>query len=282
MNKEEQRQKAEAFQAMHRDSEILLLANAWDVISAKIYEQVGFKAIGTTSAGIAAVLGYPDGQIMTLDENLEMVRRIVESTQLPMSADLEAGYAESPEGVVESVRSALATGAVGMNLEDSTGDESKPLYDIANMIEKISAVREIIDSTGIPLVINLRTDVYLLNEERSSENLQNTVKRANAYREAGADCIFVPDMPGTLDRETIATLVKEIEAPVNIIISPEKPTIAELQELGVARVSFGPRFMRVLLAQLGKISTEVLTSGTYIAMSADAMSYSEINSMLSR
>lgn len=282
MDKEEQKRKAEAFLAMHHGSEILLLANAWDVISAKIFEYAGFRAIGTTSAGIAAVLGYPDGQVMTLEENLGIVRRIVECTPLPVSADLEAGYSESPEGVAESAKTAVTIGAVGINLEDSKGDESEPLYEIANMVEKISAIRELTESSGIPLVINTRTDVYLLNEERSPENLRSTIMRANAYREAGADCIFVPDMPGTLDKETIAILVKEIDAPVNIIVSPEKPTIAELQELGVARISFGPRFMRVLFAQLRKMSEEVLKNGTYEAMSAESMSYEEINNMLAR
>lgn len=277
MTRDEQRRKAEAFLALHDKPAIFVLANAWDVSSAKIFEIEGFKAIGTTSAGIAATLGYPDGQRMSLGETTDVVRRIVEHVDLPVSADIEAGYADSIEGIVESVRRILNVGAVGINLEDGTGDPSQPLYDVSFQVDKIRAIREMTVSENIHLVVNARTDVYLVSGGDPERRYQHAVERGNAYREAGADCVFVPDV-GDLDKETIARLVKEIDAPVNIIAGAHTPPLAELGEIGVSRVSLGPRPMRAVLAFIRKIAQELQNSGTYTLMTADALSYAEVNS----
>jgi 2-methylisocitrate lyase-like PEP mutase family enzyme len=274
-NIDRQKQKADEFLALHYAPTILILPNAWNVASEMIFELEGFKAIGTTSAGIAATLGYADGQQMSLAENIEVVQRIVNNTSLPVSADIESGYATSVEGVVETAQAVLNVGAVGLNLEDGTGDPSTPLFDKALQQEKIKAIREMSAAVGIHLVINARTDVYLVHDD-DTENLRYAIDRGNAYKEAGADCIFVPDV-GTLEKQAMGILVKEIDAPINIIAGAQTPPIPELQDIGVSRVSVGPRPMRAVLSVLRKIAKELITTGTYTLMTESSISYSEVN-----
>ncbi len=271
----EQKQKADDFLALHHAPTILILPNAWDVTSGKIFELEGFKAIGTTSAAISSTLGYADGQHMSLAENMEVVQRIVKNTTLPVSADIESGYATSIQGVVKAAQAALNIGAVGLNLEDSTGDPATPFFDKALQQDKIKAIREMAVGKGIHLVINARTDV-IMNNGDSPQNLREAIERGNAYREAGADCIFVPDV-GNLDRKLIPFLVNEIDAPINMIAGATTPPITDLQEMGVARVSLGPRPMRAVLSLLRKIAKELMTTGTYELMSESSISYSEVN-----
>ena len=270
-----QKQKADDFLALHRAPSILILPNAWDVVSEKIFELEGFKAIGTTSAGIAATLGYADGQKMSLAENIEVVRRIVNNTNLPVSADIEAGYATSVEGVVKAAEAVLNVAAVGLNFEDGTGNPNPPLFDIILQQEKIRAIREMCTTRGIHLVINARTDAFLISDD-STKSLNLAIDRGNAYNEAGADCIFIPDI-GNLNKQAIATLVNEIEAPINIIAGATTPPVAELQDIGVSRVSVGPRPMRAMLTLLRNIAKELIMKGTYNLMTESSISYSEIN-----
>lgn len=277
---EQQNNMAVDFLALHRSPTILILPNAWDVVSGKIFEREGFKAIGTTSAGISATLGYPDGQHMGLAENMEVVKRIVQSTHLPVSADIEAGYADSVEGVVNAANAVLSVGAVGLNLEDATGNPHAPLFDVVLQQERIRAIRRMSVARGIHLVINARTDVYLVNDA-SAHKLRHAIERGNAYKEAGADCIFVPDVGG-LDKEAITTLVREIPAPINIVAGATIPPVAELQDIGVSRVSLGPRPMRALLSVLREIAKELRTTGTYTLMSKTSFSYSDVNQLLTR
>lgn len=274
------KQKAEGFLALHHGPTVLILANAWDVASAKIFELEGFKAVGTTSAGIAATLGYADGQKMSLAENMDVVQRIASSTSLPVSADIESGYATSIEGVAKAAQAALEAGAVGLNLEDGTGDPATPLFDKALQQDKIKTIREMTVAKGIHLVINARTDVYLL-QEQSPRRLRCAIDRGNAYKEAGADCIFVPDM-GALDKAAIGTLVEEIDAPINIIAGATTPPIPELQEMGVSRVSLGPRPMRAVLSVLRRIAKELMTTGTYKLMMDSSISYADVNQWSTR
>lgn len=279
MKKEQQRRRAEEFLAAHAAPEIVVLANAWDVVSARLYELEGFKAIGTTSAGIAATMGYPDGECMSLDDNAAAVRRIAAAVNVPVSADAEAGYATSPDGVATAVRTMLEAGAVGVNLEDCTGDPERPLYDVSEQVEKIKAAREVAKSYDVPMVLNARTDVYLVPENKPKACLGETVARANAYRQAGADCIFVPDWVG-LGTATIRQLVAQLDAPLNVIAGEQSPPIGELEELGVARISFGPKAMRAALALVRNIAREWKETGTYTRLLQDSLSYTEVNKML--
>ena len=280
-NKKLQKRLAKEFLKLHYDKKVLLLPNAWDVLSAKMYEKLGFKAIGTTSAGIAATLGHPDGQIMSLEENIGVVKRIVDSTSLPVSVDIESGYSATVEGAVKAAEVALDIGAVGINLEDSTGNDDNPFFKISEMVERIKEIRSMADSRAIPLVVNLRTDVYMSGKGEHSEKFKQTVERGNIYRESGADCIFVTDI-GTLNEQIISEFVKEINAPLNIIAGISIPPIQKLQEIGVARLSFGPRPMRAAYAFLKRIMTEILIEGTYSNMIKDTLSYSEVNSLLKK
>lgn len=274
------RAKAERFRSLHNGPRMLVLANAWDVISARLFEAEGFAAIGTSSAGIAATLGYPDGERMSLQENLEVVRRIAAKVKTPVSADLEGGYDRSLEGAVRAALATIEAGAVGVNIEDGTQDSEKPICEVNFQAERIVAMRQAATGTGVPLVINARTDVFMVSGVSRSWRIDESVRRGNAYRRAGADCVFVPDM-GDLDREAIAEMVAQIDAPLNVLAGGKMPPLPELEALGVGRVSLGPRAMRAGLGVLRRIARELRTSGTYENMNHDTLSYAEVNAMLS-
>jgi len=274
-----QERKARDFLALHHAPELLILPNAWDAASAKLFETEGFKAIATTSAGIAAVLGYADGQEMSLEENLAISKIIVRNTDLPVTVDMEAGYATSTDDLARAARLVLDIGAVGLNLEDSSGDPANPLYDTQLQTEKIRAMRAMCSQEGIHLVINARTDTCLINDDIST-GIRQAIERGNAYREAGADCIFVPDMEN-LDQQAISKLVREIDAPVNILAGTNTPPITVLQDLGVARLSMGPRPMRAALSLLRNMSREIRKEGTFNLMTDSSISYSDVNQWFS-
>ena len=279
VHKKSQLERATIFRSLH-SAPLFVLANAWDVSSARIFELAGYQAIGTTSAGIAATLGYPDGQHIGVEATAEVVRRLVDHTNVPISADIEAGYSQTPEGVVQSAQAVLEAGAVGINIDDSTGDSRCPLIATDLQKERIRAIADMTSAEGVRLLINARTDVFLLSEEKGTDQLKSTIERANAYVEAGADCIFIPDYEN-MDKSTISTLVAEISAPVNIIAGSNTPSLSELKEMGVTRVSLGPRHMRATFALLKKIATEIMEDGTFSLMTVDTLSYSEVNEMFS-
>jgi len=271
----QQKQLAEVFLALHHSNELFILPNAWDGMSAKIFELEGFKAIGTTSAGVAATLGYPDGEKITLEENIHVSERIVRCCCVPVSVDMEAGYGETINEVVKSAQAVINCGAVGLNLEDSTGNPDHPMYDQLLQCEKIIAIREMANSRAIHLCINARTDSFLIETDPEAK-LKDAIVRGNLYREAGADCIFVPDM-GNLNKMEIETLVKEINAPINVIAGPTTPPISVLNEIGVSRVSLGPRPMRAIYSVLKKMSQELKAAGTYECMCESSITYGDVN-----
>jgi 2-methylisocitrate lyase-like PEP mutase family enzyme len=276
MTLQEQRAKAEAFRAMHRGPNILVLPNAWDVASARIFEESGVAAIATTSAGIAFTLGYPDGQKISRDEMLSCVSRIAAKVKIPVTADVEAAYGDRPEDAALTARAVIEAGAVGLNFEDGTDDPQNPLTDLSRQLEKIAAMRQTAQSLGIPLVLNARTDVYLSQVGKAEGRFAEAVRRLVAFRDAGADCLFVP---GLRDLPTIAQLVRELHHPINILAGPGSPTIPELQKIGVARVSLGSAPMRATLGVARKIAHELQTTGTYASLEG-APSHAEVNRML--
>jgi 2-methylisocitrate lyase-like PEP mutase family enzyme len=259
-----QQQKAEQFLHMHHDEEILVLLNSWDAGSSKLVEACGYKAIATTSMGIAAALGYPDCQVIQLPVMLDVISRITRAVDVPVTVDIEAGYGNSVDEVVASVRQVIATGVAGINIEDSI-DLNPVLLDEQECCERIAAIRALSNSLGFHLVINARTDSFYTSSAPPREKLAESIRRGNKYREAGADCIFVQPVS---DRETIATLVKEIDAPVNVLANPtigtgQPLTIHELQDLGVARLSLGSGPMKATLALIKKVADELAKKGTY-------------------
>jgi 2-methylisocitrate lyase-like PEP mutase family enzyme len=278
MNPNDHRAKAIAFRNLHQGPKILVLPNAWDCVSARLFEQAGFSAIATTSGGIAAVLGYPDGQRISSREMLSIVERIAEMVSVPVTADLEAGYGATAEQVAETMRQAIAAGAVGANLEDGSGVDHQ-LADLAYQVEVIKAIRAMAESSGVPFVLNARIDVYLHGASDEASRFKETVRRANAYREAGADCVFPI---GLKDRETIARLVPEIGCPANIMVGPGAPTIAELEQLGVARVTFGTGLMRATLPLIRQMAQELRALGTCGSLAQTEFTHVAVNQLFKK
>lgn len=229
--------KVESFRQLHQQDTTFVLPNAWDPISAMVFEEAGFQAIGTSSAGIAASLGYSDGQHIPFEKMLEAIGNIARSVRVPVSADIESGYGETAEDVANAVKKITDTGVVGINLEDATGDPDLPLYDVALQAEKITAIKELVEATEKKsLFINARTDTYWLQTGDPATRLHETLKRLKAFEKAGADCVFIP---GLHDREVIQELRKEITCPINLLASPDMPTLKELTDIGIDRVSCG-------------------------------------------
>ncbi|HYT05688.1 MAG TPA: isocitrate lyase/phosphoenolpyruvate mutase family protein [Gemmatimonadales bacterium] len=266
-----QRDKAEAFRTLHHGSRLLVLPNAWDVMGARLIESAGFSAIATSSAGVAWALGYPDGERISRGEMLAVVRRIASSVRVPVTADMEAGYGPTPEAAAETARGVIAAGAVGLNIEDGT-DEGR-LVDIALHQDRIRAIREAGAATGVPLVINARTDAFEVAGWSPAERLTTAARRANAYRAAGADCLFVPHVS---DAATIGRLAREIEGPLNVIAGPPAPPLDELERLGVRRASLGPRVVQATLGLIRRIAVELRERGTYTAMTDLIIPFAEL------
>ena len=276
MNIEEQKSKAVAFRGMHRGDKVLILPNAWDVASARIFENAGFGAVASTSAGVAFSLGYPDGEKISREEMLARVGRIAKAVHVPVTADVEAGYGVRPEDAARTAQEVIAAGAVGMNLEDATHDAAHPLADLSLQLERIRAVREAALKTGVLLVLNARTDVYLLKVGEAEKRYDEALRRLAAFRDAGADCVF---LPGVADAETIGRMVRDVQCPMNILAGPGSPSIPELKKLGVARVSVGSGAMRATLGLVTRIAEELKTAGTYSALEG-GMPYADVNRML--
>jgi 2-methylisocitrate lyase-like PEP mutase family enzyme len=258
--------KAKTFRDLHKPT--LVLPNAWDGASARIFEDAGFPAIGTTSAGVAFALGYPDGERLTRREMIDAVARIVSIVRIPVTADVEAGYGDP----VQTAREVWAAGAVGMNLEDITGDR---LHEIADQTAAIQAI-----VAAVPdMVVNARTDIYLKAIGDQATRFDRTVERLNAYLEAGAACAFAP---GVSDPVIIGKLTKAVRGPLNILATAGAPKIAEMKALGVARVSVGSGPMRATLGLVDRIAKELRDHGRYQTMLDGALPYADVNKLLVR
>lgn len=273
-----QSERATEFRRLH-SRRPLILPNAWDAASARIIEHAGAPAIATTSAGVSWTRGRGDGQKLQRAEMVEIVRSIVETVSVPVTADIEGGYGTgSGQDVAETVRAVLGAGAVGINLEDSPGRAGSPLLAAGEQAERIRAAREAAQAEGVDLFINVRTDVYLFGVGQPEGRLDDVVQRVAVYLEAGADGIFVP---GVVDAETLTALVSAIDAPLNVMAGPGAPGAKELGELGVARVSLGPAVTLAALGLVHRAAQELLTAGTYEAL-GDAFSFREMNGLFSR
>jgi 2-methylisocitrate lyase-like PEP mutase family enzyme len=273
---ESQTNQAIQFRQLHRGPAVLILPNVWDVVSARIFEDAGFPAIATTSAGIAFSLGHPDGQRIPREEMMARIGRIARAVHVLVSADVESGYGSTPEDAAKTTRELIEMGVVGMNLEDASGRPDQPLADLQLAIEKIRAARQAAMQLGAQIVVNARTDVYLLPGGNPDADYSEALRRLVAFREAGADCVFAP---GLKDAETIGRLVKAVACPLNVLAGPGSPSIPELAGLGVARVSVGSGPMRATLGLLRRLAEELKSSGTYSAMEG-AVPYAEVNRLL--
>jgi 2-methylisocitrate lyase-like PEP mutase family enzyme len=263
---------------MHDRKRILVLPNAWDAASARVFEAVGFKAVATTSAGVAYALGYPDGEIVPFDMMVAAVGRIAQCVNVPVTADMESGFARNTRDLAKTVQMIIEAGAVGMNLEDTIHGAQRELYDLLVAVERVRAARDAANSAGVPLVINARTDVFLLGVGEKAGRYEHAVGRANAYLEAGADCLFVP---GVRDAETIAALVRGIKGPINILAGPGTPPAPELERLGVARVSLGSGPTHAAMTLTRKIGEELMSKGTYDFLDG-IITYPEANTLMGK
>jgi 2-methylisocitrate lyase-like PEP mutase family enzyme len=263
-----QQTKASRLRDLHHGTGLLILPNAWDAASARVFEAAGFPAIATTSSGIAYSLAELDGERIGRERMLARVAEIAAAVSIPVSADMETGYSGSPEEVAETARLVVEAGAVGINLEDGllTGDG---LVAAEVHAGRIRAARK-----AAPfLVVNARTDLYLRRMGEAGERYSETVRRARVYLEAGADCIFVP---GVDDADTISRLVREIPGPVNILAWPGTPSPGELERLGVRRVTFGSGPMRAAMGLVRRIAAEVLEQRSYGALFEGAIAPKEM------
>jgi 2-methylisocitrate lyase-like PEP mutase family enzyme len=272
-----QGEKAEAFRRLHAGPRILVLPNAWDVISARLIEEAGFAAIATSSAGVAWALGYADGERISRGEMLAVVGRIATAVRAPVTADLEAGYGLTPEAAGETARGALAAGAIGLNLEDGTAEGR--LLEVALQEDRLRAVREAGAAARVPIVVNARTDAFEVQAWSPAERFAAAVQRGHAYRAAGADCVFVPHVS---DAETIGRLAREIGGPLNVIAGPPAPPLAELEQLGVRRASLGPRVVQATLGLVRRIAAELRDRGTYATMAELVMPFGDIQHLFAR
>jgi 2-methylisocitrate lyase-like PEP mutase family enzyme len=258
MNESEQKKRAQAFAAMHEGDDILVLPNAWDAISACVLVDAGFAAVATTSGGCAFALGYCDGEKTPLREMAGAVRNIANAVPVPVSADMEAGYGPSPEDVAETTRQTLEAGAVGINIEDSDKRNPGHLFDFEVSVERIRAARAVADTAGIPMVINARTDGF--HHGNDDEIFAETVRRANAYLQAGAGCAFVPFVS---DGALIGRLAAAIDGPMNVLAGPNTPPVPMLHEMGVKRVTVGGNFTKAAMTLVRRAAEELRDQGTF-------------------
>ncbi len=260
MNRAEQSQQAELFRDKHRGQRLLLLPNAWDAMSARVFVAAGFDAIATTSGGVAWSLGYADGEQAPWNEVVAATARIVRVSRVPVTADIEAGYGETPDAVMRSVSEIIEAGAVGINLEDGTIGGSVPIRSRSDAVDRIRAAREAAKAAAVPIVINARTDLYLRNIGDEVSRFEETVERGRAYLAAGADCFY----PITLrDPATIGRLVKALGAPININVRAGLPSVAELEALGVARASTASQVALMAMSMTRQIADELRATGRF-------------------
>ena len=265
-----QSSRAELFRRLHTEGGPLVLPNAWDAASAALVERAGAAAVATTSGAVAWSLGAADGDRLPRAELVAAVRRIAGTVSVPVTADCESG-GPAPAAVGETVRQVLDAGAVGVNLEDG----GVPLRPVAEQAGRIAAARAAADAVGVPLFVNARVDVFLRQVGERAERLPETVRRARAYAEAGADGIFVP---GVLDPAVLVELVGRIPLPVNVLAGPGGPTIAELAATGVRRISLGTALAEAAYATARRAAVELLSTGTYDSL-ADGIAYPDMQAL---
>ncbi|MFI2205452.1 isocitrate lyase/phosphoenolpyruvate mutase family protein [Streptomyces sp. NPDC020192] len=271
-----QRELAAVLRALHApaDGRALVLPNAWDAASAALIVRAGARAVATTSGGVAWSAGRPDGHGLSRDEMAEAVRRIAAVVDVPVSADVEGGYGPGAEDVAATVRAVIEAGAVGVNLEDSLAPGG-PLHDVPAHAVRLRAARSAAEEAGLPgLWINARTDVFLFGIGAPEDRLVDVLSRAKAYADAGADSLFVP---GLVDLDTVAELVRRSPLPVNVLAGPGAPSVTGFEAVGVRRISVGTALAQTAYGAVQRAATELLGAGTYDAM-AGAVDFGTVNS----
>jgi len=274
----QQSSKAEILRKLHLQDRAVVFPNVWDATSARLVEELGYPAVATTSAGIANMLGYADGENISRDEMLSIVAIIARVVRVPVTADMEAGYANTADQMYETATALIRAGGVGLNLEDSEENESR-LIDLPLYLDKVAAVREAGTKLGVQLVLNARTDAYWWRGAQPATRLSDTIKRANAFRQAGADCVFVP---GLKDLNDIRSFLKESPGPLNVLGGPGVPSIPELEAAGVRRVSIGSGGYRTAIGIMQRLARQLKEQGTYDLIAGHSIPFVETNRLVLR
>ena len=247
----QQQQKAKQLYQHHHSDKLLVLPNVWDSLSALLLEDIGYTAIATASAAIAFANNYDDGENIPFHELLFILKRIAGSVTIPVTADIESGYADNNEQLKQNIQQLIEAGIVGINIED-TDNKTETLLPVEVQSEKIKLIKEVGKELNVPLFINARTDVYLRGN--NTNKLDETIKRGKAYKDAGADCFYPITMCNAND---IAVIVQQLQMPINIITMPGIPSLTELENMGVARVSLGPSFLKYAIKAMKDLAEEL-------------------------
>ena len=269
-----QSEKARAFQALHARPGCFIIPNPWDAGTARLLASLGFEALATTSAGFAFSLGRPDAEgAVNRDETLANARAIVEATDLPVSADLENGFGDPPEVCADTIQHAAAIGLVGGSIEDATGLSAAPIYAFDQAGDRVRAAVHAARSLSFPFMLTARAENYL----HGRADLADTIKRLQAFQAAGADVLYAP---GLRSREDIATVVRAVDRPVNVVMGLKGPriTVTELAEIGVKRISVGSALARAALGAFMRASREIRERGTF-EFASDAVPFAELNAL---
>jgi 2-methylisocitrate lyase-like PEP mutase family enzyme len=270
-------EKSRKLRDLVRAPEILIMPGAYDVLSALLFEQMGFKAIQGTSGGIAAAVGYLDGEAMSRDQFIELSGNFAAAVSVPFNADGERGYGDE-NGVRDTVRALVARGVAGMNLEDGAAKGKGGLVELPEQLRKIKAVMETKRELGSEFFLNARVDSFHAMPDDPKRALHEAIHRGNAYAEAGGDCIFYLFLHSA---QIIGTVAKEVQAPISILAGPQSPSVKELQDLGVARVSYGSGFTKAAITATKRLAQEILEKGT-CNMLKDGMQTPELAALVAK
>lgn len=270
-----QAEQATVFRALHHGRHAFVLPNAWDVASARVFERVGFDAVATSSSGLMIALGYPDGESIPRADLVAAVGRIAQHLSVPVSADIVAGFGATPRAVAATDRRILAASAVGINIEDAD-PAGRGLLGVQRQVATLRAIRRLGASMGIPVVINARTEALARASGGAAERLRAAIRRSTAYRDAGVDCVYPM---GLTDPDALGTFVDALGCPVNVMIRRGRPTVPELERLGVRRVGFGPADSYAAMGLSRRASRQILVEGRYDLLLDGAFTDPELNEL---
>jgi 2-methylisocitrate lyase-like PEP mutase family enzyme len=275
----QQHLKASRLLELHHDPKLLILPNIWDALGARLIESLGFPAVATASAAVAWSLGCRDGEVIPLRDMLGVVSRVAAAVKVPVTADIERGYADSTDQLQQTAERVIEAGAVGVNIEDSL-EEAGPLRPLDEQVRRLRAVRAVADRLDVPLVINARIDAWLGGVPGGDEEcLDETIARARAYLDAGADCVYPI---GLADMARLKALHAAVGgAPVNVMARPGAVPLRELEAAGIARVSVGPGLIKVSLSAMERAARELLNYGSYDVLTDGIMSSDDVGGILS-
>jgi len=260
--------RVEQFHRLHQ-SGCFVIPNPWDIGSARVLAQLGFKALATTSSGFAWSQGKSDNHV-SLDDAIEHFRTLAASVDIPVNGDFEGGFAIEPAGVAANVARAITTGIAGISIEDSTGDASEPLFNFNLAVERVRAARKAIDQSGLRTVLTARSEGFIVGRP----DLEETIRRVTAYAEAGADCLYAP---GIRSHQDIAAVVKAVAPkPVNVLVGADFATVADLTKLGVRRISVGGALARAAWTGFLNAANEIAQHGTFKGLAA-AVPFADLN-----